>query len=453
MADVDPAPTQGVERASDAQTAATETSTAPGPLDLPPDPPAVVGFLVHDGSPSENALPATVLDLAARRIVHLEETAPAQYMCRLPAHVKKDGLLPFERRVLDLLQRRAIRGTVPAEALTVGVQDETYAWWEAFADEVTADGRDRGYVQPTWWSRAIVLLIVAGVIAALAALLYSSGSDSTVGLAAYVVGFAVCFVTVMLIDNPGEGRRLTWKGARARDRWIAAAHALGWDDALEDDPPPGVAIWGRYLAYGAALGLAPAACRGLPIGPESSHVAWVQRGGLWRRARVKYAGRLPPGLGRPPWVATIVGAGGTAVAALVLALAARPGPWYPNPPFAPEIAERLGDAEPIIVGVALVALVLFVWELISALLDLLGSATTVTGPVVARWVHEGRRINPWSDLVPSRRYIAVDAGDSDVIRGWRVPDDEFWAVRRGDIVAVTADRRLRHVRKIEVLGR
>ncbi|MFL6243345.1 MAG: hypothetical protein ACJ73V_10025, partial [Acidimicrobiia bacterium] len=104
-------------------------------------------------------------------------------------------------------------------------------------------------------------------------------------------------------------------------------------------------------------------------------------------------------------------------------------------------------------GVASVVLVLCLWELISALLDLVSSATTVTGPVVARWVHEGRRINPWSDLVPTRRYIAVDAGDSDVIRGWRVPDDAFWAVRRGDIVAITVDRRLRHVRKIEVLER
>ena len=451
MAEVNRGSRQSIDRSgNDPAPGAPVTA---GPFDLPPEPPALVNLLVHDGSPSEDALPATVLDLAARGVVHLEETAPGECLCRLRPRSNSEGLLPYERRVLSLLRSRAIGGTVPADALTVGVQDETDAWWKAFADEVTADSRERGYLQPTWWTRGLAPLALTGVIAVLGALLYSWGSDSTTGRAAYGVGFAAVFVASMFIDDPGKGRRLTRSGRQARGRWIAAEHALGWSEALRDDPPPSVAIWRRHLAYGAALGVAPAACRGLPIGPESSHVVWVQRGGLWRRARVKYARRFPPGLGRPPWVAFAIGAAGTAVAGLILALAARPGAWYPNPPFAPEIAEALGDAEPIIVGVASVVVVLSIWELVTALLDVGARATTVTGPVVARWMHQGRRINPWRDLVPSRRYIAVDTGDADVIRSWRVPEDEFWAVRRGDIVTVTVDRRLRHVRKVDILER
>ena len=453
MADVDPGLTHGLERAGHERTAEPDTSVGPGPLDLPPDQPAVVNLLVHEGSPRGDALPATVLDLAARRIVHLEETAPGAYMCRLPPRSKTAGLMPHELRALSLLQSRAVDGTVPAEALTVGVRDESDAWWEAFADEVTADARELGYVQPTWWTPAIVLLILAGVIAVLGALVYGSGSDSTIGHAAYAVGFGAFFAAGLFIGYPEEGRRLTRAGQQTRDRWTDVAHTLGWSDAFRDDPPPSVAIWGRHIAYGAALGLAPAACRGLPIGPESSHVVWVQRGGLWRRARLKYARRIPPGLGRSPLVAAAIGAGGTVIAALVLALAARPGAWYPNPPFAPEIADALGDAEPIFAGIASVVFVLCVWELITALLDLAARPTTVTGPVVARWVREGRRINPWRDLVPTRRYLAVDTGDSDVIEGWRVPEEEFSGVHRGDVVAVTVDRRLRHVRKVEILER
>jgi hypothetical protein len=121
-------------------------------------------------------------------------------------------------------------------------------------------------------------------------------------------------------------------------------------------------------------------------------------------------------------------------------------------PLRPEIADAPGDAEPIIVGVASVVLVLSLWELIAGLLDLSARATSLTGPVVARWVHQGRRVNPWSDLVPTRRYIAVDPGNSDVIRGWRVPEEEFWGVHRGDVVAVTVDRRLKHVRKVEIVA-
>jgi hypothetical protein len=441
MADVDPGLTHGVERSGGERMAAPDTSIASGPLDLPPDPPAVVNLLVHEGSPKGDALPATVLDLAARRIVHLEETAPDAYLCRLPPRTKTAGLLPYEVRALSLLQSRAVDGTVPAEALTVGVREETDAWWKAFADEVTADARERGYVQPTWWTRAIVLLILNGVIAALGASVYWSGSDSTIGHAAYAVGFGAFFAAGLFIGHPEEGRRLTRAGRQTRERWTDVAQTLGWSDAFRDDPPPSVAIWGRHIAYGAALELAPAASRGLPIGPESSHVVWVQRAGLWRRVRVKYAQWIPPGLGRSPLEAAAIGTGGTVIAALVLALAARPGKWYPNPPFAPEIADALGDAEPIFAGIAFVILVLCVCELTTALLDLAARPTTVTGLVVARWVREGRRMNPWSDLVPTRRYLAVDTGASDVIEGWRVPEEEFWIVHRGDVVAVTVDRR------------
>lgn len=57
-------------------------------------PPAVVDLLVHEGSPSGHALPATVLDLAARQVVHLEEAAPDEYLCRLPAHPQPEQLTP-----------------------------------------------------------------------------------------------------------------------------------------------------------------------------------------------------------------------------------------------------------------------------------------------------------------------------------------------------------------------
>lgn len=93
-----------------------------------------------------------------------------------------------------MLRSRAIEGVVPAEALTVGIQDEADVWWEAFANEVVEDARARGYVQPTWRTRGVELLFLAGAIAALSAVLYWLGPDSPIGRVAFGVGFAVCFV-------------------------------------------------------------------------------------------------------------------------------------------------------------------------------------------------------------------------------------------------------------------
>jgi hypothetical protein len=44
-----------------------------------------------------------------------------------------------------------------------------------------------------------------------------------------------------------------------------------------------MAIWDRYLGYGAALGVATAAVHALPMGAEDDHRAWsaLEDGGGW----------------------------------------------------------------------------------------------------------------------------------------------------------------------------
>src|ERR671922_260195 len=71
--------------------------------------------LVHDFRVTHDAVPATLLDLAARGVVELEEREPGSYVCRLEQTA--DGqLAPYERRIVDLLRRRESGGGVPAPA-------------------------------------------------------------------------------------------------------------------------------------------------------------------------------------------------------------------------------------------------------------------------------------------------------------------------------------------------
>jgi hypothetical protein len=55
--------------------------TLPGSQDLPPVTPAVAGMMCDDFEISSELPPATLLDLAARRAVRLEEVAPGKTIC------------------------------------------------------------------------------------------------------------------------------------------------------------------------------------------------------------------------------------------------------------------------------------------------------------------------------------------------------------------------------------
>src|SRR5579859_1011109 len=114
----------------------------PKTLELGPEPPAVVNFITHRFKATPDAVPATLLDLAARGVVKLEHRGPNEFVCRLG--LEPAGLAPYEQRVLALLRKRMSGGVVPPGALTSGPADEASRWRQEFDDEVAADAKERG---------------------------------------------------------------------------------------------------------------------------------------------------------------------------------------------------------------------------------------------------------------------------------------------------------------------
>jgi hypothetical protein len=101
-----------------------EPPVGPRTLELGPEPPAVANFLVNDFRVTGDAVPATLIDLAARNVVDVEQRGPGVFYVRLrPA--PEERLNTYERRVLDHLRTRAVNGVVPAEALTTGPGQES----------------------------------------------------------------------------------------------------------------------------------------------------------------------------------------------------------------------------------------------------------------------------------------------------------------------------------------
>ena len=71
---------------------------------------------------------------------------------------------------------------------------------------------------------------------------------------------AVAGIIVLVLGN---GQVPTEEGRAATAHWLGVRRFLAEQDNLDDLPPAAVAVWDRYLAYGAALGESPAAVHGL----------------------------------------------------------------------------------------------------------------------------------------------------------------------------------------------
>ncbi len=58
--------------------------------------------------------------------------------------------------------------------------------------------------------------------------------------------------------------------------------------AFADLPPASVAVWDRYLGYGAALGVTRVSSAVIDLGMGDRTRVWSSYGGTWHRVRVRY---------------------------------------------------------------------------------------------------------------------------------------------------------------------
>jgi VIT1/CCC1 family predicted Fe2+/Mn2+ transporter len=299
--------------------------SGPPTRDLPPVPPAVAGLLCNDFELPAELPPATLLDLTARRVVRLEETAPGKSICRLRGTAADQPLSPYEQRVLDEVRRKAVDGVVPTDALTTGREDASSGWHRAFGREVVDDAQERGLTRNRW-SRWVITLITVGA-SAIGGLLYLAsevgGESNDYPVASTIAGgIAFAGIVVLVVAAGRVARSLaqlpTDAGKETTARCLALRAHLRENEQLADLLPAAVQLWGRHFAYAGVMGVAPTAMALLPFGAEDDNGAWSRFGGRWRRVRVRYPRGWPPGWGKHPAFAAFLAVlwGAAAVAAL-----------------------------------------------------------------------------------------------------------------------------------------
>ena len=407
---------------------------APATMELGPESPALVSLLVNRWALTEDAAESTLLDLAARKFFELRQPAadPMQTTVHLPAAPPDTaGLRPYESQVLDRIRGLAVGGVVPIAALTFRDRAQSRAWNRRLRASVVAEARAAGLSRRRLGAAAVTVLVVlaalAGLAVGLAAVHYGIGRkpDDSPGFGA---GLVVFFLLAALAGRP-LGERDTPAGREVAARWLGVRDWLRGHEQFAELPPAAVAIWDRYLGYGAAVGATHLASAVLDLEMGNRRLVWSSFGGTWHRVRVRYP-RFWPRYGRP--LPHLFARGG-AYAILGFIFADIFG-W----------TDRLA-----LPGLALFALGVYV--LARSLLDL---ATTrrITGEIL--W-HDSWKSTGGSDDTPATPwldYLAVDDGTADRTTAWGLPCELGRAWHDGGIVTITVRPWSRRIGEIVPVG-
>ena len=432
-------------------------------------PPAVAGMLTHRWKPGPIGVAATLVDLAARKVVRFEPISGGGYQLRMSDEPSPVDLIPHEAHVLSLIRDKAERGVVPCAALQLPDDKATTNWFRTFDALVASEARRRGLSRARFSATVISFVgassaVVAALVGiAVAAILdtpparnctkCSSGSDSPWVIVLFV-GVCTWFGLIALFRRFSDERD-TSAGLAEAGRWLGLRDNLREDTVFCMQHVDAVTVWDRLLAFGVGLGVAHVAAHDLPIGAESKHEAWSAESGTWRLVRISYPEHLPPGYGDPTWICLVKGLFQLAVAAFVLVMGV---------PLVSELSRDIARHNTGLTGIrgALVGAGLGLAAAIvgvAAILVGLRAAAILwfaSNDLFSTRVVEGRVLRSSVEQRSSSRShevweAAVDDGTSDHLRAWRGVGPLPPLLQEGNRVRATITRNLCTIRSVELL--
>ena len=236
----------------------------------PDDPPAVVPTLLSWGTVQPVALSATIVDLAQRGYLKIEEVRIDRRFLgdkvdwKLVWQPQDAPVRPYEHAVLERLFADG-REITHSEFERWCKRHRTSAdrWWKAVQAKIRADYRQRHYQEGgkglVYAGNVLVAIVVAvtGIAAA--------STGAVIGALGIVSGIVQAVATITL-------RRRTPEGAQRVAEWQAFKRHLEDFSDLEEAPVGHLILWERYLVYAVALGVTAQVARALAarIPPEQA---------------------------------------------------------------------------------------------------------------------------------------------------------------------------------------
>ena len=434
-----------------AQVATRPRTPAPTPAteELGPESPAVASLLVNHWEITEDAAESTLIDLAARHI--LEFRQPANDPRQTTVHVRQPspaGLTPYEQRVFDRVRGLSQGGMVPLTALTFRDAGKAGNWGKRLAAEVIAEARANGLSQRRFGPRILsalsgaALLVGFAVAAGVLMWLHRTHDNDPIRTALGAGVFA--FGGLSAVAGKVGGERDTAAGREVAARWLGVRAWLRGHEAFADEPPAAVAIWDRYLSYGAAVGATRVSSAVIDLGMGNRKRVWSSYTGTpgettWHRVRVHYP-RFWPRYGKTAPKLFLRAVIAAAIGYVLLRF------WYSGVDSVLAISPRksaVDSSVTLIKGVGLLAglalLVYGAYVVLRTVIDLL-VPNTITGEVV--WTERWRS---GQNNTPSLDYLAVDEASGDSTRAWALPAPLHHGFGDGDVVTFRVRRWSRRV--------
>jgi uncharacterized membrane protein len=252
--------------------------------EVPDDPPAVGAALLDWRSVSTDAFSATLLDLARRGHMRIEEVQVKQVLRRPRIEYRfvktepaaPDPLLPFEQRTLTYLfkgNRKSITQKQLVERSSKS-QNAATSFWDGFRADVRKELDARHYLVRGntigFALHAVIVIVLLGL------------SVLAIAVGALVAGVIGITASIALVPLGILHRSRTPAGTRRDAKWRALRRYLRDFSRLDEAPSGHLALWDHYLVAATALGVAQQLLDGLrakfPELAEStaSSVSWYR---------------------------------------------------------------------------------------------------------------------------------------------------------------------------------
>ena len=253
----------------------------------PDDPPAFVIMLRNWGTATAHVLSATIVDLAQRGHLAIEELRvdrrilPDKVDWEFTRRRSDDKLRTFEAAVLDrLFAESPVTTQLAFENWCKHHRTSADRWWDDVRAKASREFKDRHYIEggkgPIYFANAAAALGVAllGMVAVANLVLVG-------GVLAIASGLVQLAATVVL-------RRRTPGGNQRLAEWKAFERFLRDFSQLEEAPVGHLVLWERYLVYAVALGVTAEVARALAakippeVAAQQGFAGWYHgpRGGM-----------------------------------------------------------------------------------------------------------------------------------------------------------------------------
>ncbi len=245
-------------------------------------PPAVLGTLWRFGTPGSQDFAATVLDLARRGYITIQERANsmipgdglvATLIRERLKDVKTyaftrtekpdDDLTGLERDALRLMFKNATGNVVTSWSLAHGDGDfrKDYLTWLEHV-KLAAEPHALFDSESDRMRRRV---IVAGLLLDVAAPIVLIAGTLIIAYSAWGTFAGLLIAGLLLLILSPHIRRRSLEGATQFAEWQAFRRFLTDFSQLKDAPPRAIAVWEHYLPYAVTLGVAQEVLRQLPI--------------------------------------------------------------------------------------------------------------------------------------------------------------------------------------------